>query len=253
MTLPRDFLDTPIAHRGLHNAERGIVENSRAAFQAAIDAGHGIELDVQFSRDAIPMVFHDYELHRLTACSGPVRERSWTELADIGLRNSHDRIERLDSILEWIGPRAPVLIEIKDQSGLPRADLDAIDQVTGQIMKNAAEKHGTRCAVMSFNPQYIANLRWLPEHLARGLTTTEAADYPDTLPQAVRDGLARISAFGPGMSFVSHNCNHLDNPRLAELKQAGAAILCWTVRSVAQERIARKVADNITFEGYLPT
>ncbi|MGB7404326.1 MAG: glycerophosphodiester phosphodiesterase family protein, partial [Pacificimonas sp.] len=65
----------PFAHRGLH-APDGAIENSLAAFDAAIDAGLGIELDVQLSREAMAVVFHDATLERLTDEEGAVFDRS---------------------------------------------------------------------------------------------------------------------------------------------------------------------------------
>lgn len=72
--LPRAFLDRPIAHRGFHDARLSRPENSRAAFEAAIAKGYGIELDLQLSRDGVAMVFHDYDLRRLTGQCGPLRQ-----------------------------------------------------------------------------------------------------------------------------------------------------------------------------------
>ena len=71
-----DFTLLPIAHRGLHDAGSGVIENSLSALAAAAAAGYGIELDVQLSADGEAMVFHDYALDRLTAETGPVRART---------------------------------------------------------------------------------------------------------------------------------------------------------------------------------
>jgi glycerophosphoryl diester phosphodiesterase len=68
----------PFAHRGLHGGGR--VENGAAAIAAAVDSGYGVELDVQLSRDGEAMVFHDYELDRLTLGRGPVAARTAAEL-----------------------------------------------------------------------------------------------------------------------------------------------------------------------------
>lgn len=250
--LPEPFLTRPLAHRGLHDAARGIVENSRAAFEAAIAGGYGIELDVQISGDGVPMVFHDYDLDRLTAFSGPVRDRSAEELTEIALDGSDDRIDRLDTILALIGPRAPVLVEIKDQAGHAGADIGALDQITGRALTKAARDHGAMVAVMSFNPAYIAALDWLPPEIPRGLTTMSADDYSEDLPPEIRAALGDIAAYRAPMSFISHDHRDLDNPRIAELKRQGAAILCWTVRSAQEEARARRIADNVTFEGYRP-
>ena len=56
----------PIAHRGLHDAPSGVIENTPSAFRAAIASGYGIECDLQVSADGEAMVYHDDVLGRLT-------------------------------------------------------------------------------------------------------------------------------------------------------------------------------------------
>src|SRR6056297_1261202 len=114
--LPPGFLARPIAHRGYHDAAAGRIENSRSAFAAAMEAGYGIELDVQLSRDGVAMVFHDTMLDRLTDETGPVRDRGAAALQDIGLTGSRDTIQTLTQVLRAIDGTVPVLVEIKDQS-----------------------------------------------------------------------------------------------------------------------------------------
>src|SRR5689334_1012991 len=99
--------DRPIAHRGLHDRGRGIIENTASAFQAAIEAGYAIECDVQLSRDGIPMIFHDYDLDRLTGVAGPVGARSMAELASYTLLDSAagDTPQRFDAFLAQINGR----------------------------------------------------------------------------------------------------------------------------------------------------
>ena len=101
----------PFAHRGLHGDGR--IENSRAAFQAAIDAGHGIELDVQASADGEAMVFHDDRLERLAEAEGPVRGLAAEALTRIRLRGSTESIATLAEVLRLIAGGAPLLIELK--------------------------------------------------------------------------------------------------------------------------------------------
>jgi len=249
--LPADFLDAPIAHRGLHDRAAGRIENSRAAFAAAIEHGFGIELDVQMSRDGVPMVFHDATLDRLTATSGPVRERSSDELRGIPLTGGDDTIERLDTIFEFIGDRAPVLVEIKDQGGHAGANVAALEQVTGQVVRNSVAAHGCRVAVMSFNPAYITGLSWLDPAIPRGLTGM-VFDDPG-LGEAENAALSDYAAFeSAGARFISHDRNSLDAPAVARLKARGVPVLAWTIRSAAEETAARRIADNVTFEGYDP-
>ncbi|SFH08388.1 Glycerophosphoryl diester phosphodiesterase [Palleronia marisminoris] len=241
MSLPAIFLAHPFAHRGLHDRAVGVIENSSAAFDAAVEAGYGIELDVQMSRDGVPVVFHDDMLDRLTSRRGPVADLTAQELETVALDGSTDTILPLPYVLERIGGRVPVLVEIKDQGardGFPAAVGHAIAAATGPI------------AVMSFNPSYIHGLEGL--NAPRGLTTCAAEDYGSDLPAETRSRLARIADWGPGLSFVSHDHRHLEDSRIADLKAEGASILCWTIRSKVDAGAALKLAHQITFEGFRP-
>ena len=53
------------AHRGLHDNKSAAPENSMAAFKKAVDGGYGIELDVQLTKDGVPVIFHDFTLARV--------------------------------------------------------------------------------------------------------------------------------------------------------------------------------------------
>ena len=114
--LSPEFLTQPLAHRGYH--AEGRPENSRAAFLAAVKAGYGIELDVQMSSDAKAMVFHDYDLERLTGVKGPIQQRISTELTDVALLGGSDGIPTLSEVLEIVGGKVPLLIEIKARGPL---------------------------------------------------------------------------------------------------------------------------------------
>ena len=107
---------------------------------------------------------------------------------------------------------------------------------------------------MSFNPACIHHLARLAPHLPRGITTSAYdADDWHPLPAATCDHLRDIPDYAAtGASFISHEAADLSRPRVTALKAAGAAILCWTIRSAAEEAAARHIADNVTFEGYFP-
>lgn len=107
-------------------------------------------------------------------------------------------------------------------------------------------------ALMSFNPHAVAALAAYAPDRPRGLTTCDyaAADWP-LLNTATRAHLATIPDFDRvGASFISHGWADLSAPRVADLKAQGTPILCWTIRSPEDEAQARKLADNVTFEGY---
>ncbi len=249
MNLPASFFARPITHRALHDRKAGRVENSVKSIKAAIDAGYGIEMDVQLTSDGHAMVFHDDLLDRLTAQSGPVKARTRAGLEAIELTDDHGTIPSLDDVLKLVAGKVPLLIEIKDQDGAMGPDIGALEQATADALKEYAGD----VALMSFNPHAVAKLAELAPDIPRGLVTSsyEAQFWPD-LPQDVRDRLRAIPDYDRvGACFISHEATDLDRPRVAELKAQGAHILCWTIRSARTEAKARSIVDNVTFEGYL--
>lgn len=246
--LPDGFLNVPFAHRGYHDAQKGCVENSRAAFLAAAKAGYGIELDLQLSSDGHAMVFHDYDLSRLTADRGAIRTKTCAALTEIKLSGSDETIPTLPEILSVIAGRVPLLIELKDQDGAMGPDVGPLEQSVASALQN----YTGPVAVMSFNPHSIARLAELSPATPRGLVTCHyPAEHWQLLNETTRAHLRTIPDFDRVKAcFISHRFDDLDNPRVDELKASGAGISCWTVRSATDETKARKVADTVTFEGY---
>ncbi|MFG6583932.1 glycerophosphodiester phosphodiesterase family protein [Sulfitobacter sp. 1A12779] len=249
MTLPAAFLNIPLAHRALHDLAAGRPENSRAAVRAAVDAGLGIEIDLQLSADGKPMVFHDYGLERLTAEQGAVRLRDASALAAIPLKGGDEGIPTLEEILDLVAGRVPLLVEFKDQDGAMGPDVGALEAAAAEPLG----RYRGDLAVMSFNPHSVRALARLLPEVPRGLTTSAYRPDEWPLPAATCDRLREIPDYADsGSCFISHEADDLNRPRVAELKAEGAAVLCWTIRSQAEEKIARKVAQNVTFEDYLP-
>ncbi len=249
MNLPDSFLTRPIAHRALHDPAAQRLENSLKSVKAAVAAGYGIEIDVQASRDATPMVFHDYDLGRLTIEQGPVAQRSAAELGRIPLNNDGGTVPTLDQVLAEVSGKVPLLIEIKDQDGALGPNVGKMGAAVAELLRS----YRGDVAVMSFNPHHVAELARLLPDVPRGLVTDPfAAANWATIPLPTLERLRAIPDYDRiGASFISHYVDDLNAPRVTELKQQGARVLCWTVKSAEVEAEARKVADNVTFEGYL--
>ncbi|WP_424985667.1 glycerophosphodiester phosphodiesterase family protein [Microbulbifer sp. S227A] len=247
--LPGVFTRTPIAHRALHDISDGRPENSRAAIRAAIAAGYGIEVDLQLTNDAQALVFHDYDLGRLTGQSGPVRGLSREQARSVALRHGDgETIPTLSEIVALVDGQVPLLIEIKDQDGAMGTAIGPLEQATVAALRG----YFGPVAVMSFNPHSVARMAELAPDLPRGLVTSgyDPAEWP--LPVATCERLRQIPDFDScGASFISHEKADLENPRVAELRADGVPVLCWTVRSPSEEAEARCHADNVTFERYL--
>jgi glycerophosphoryl diester phosphodiesterase len=228
----RALIAKPFAHRGLHGAGRP--ENSRAAFEAAIAAGRGIELDVQASADGEAMVIHDYELERLTEAFGAVRTLGAAELGRIRLKGSDETIATLPTILALIAGRAPLLIEVKSPdrrvAGLSRAVSRALDGYKGPV------------AVMSFNPEIG---RWFAANAPgrlRGLVVSEAGKRWRGLPTRL------YALWRSRPDFLAYDIRDLPS-RFADAQRGrGMKVLTWTVRTLRDRGKAAEHADQIIYE-----
>ena len=251
MRLSDAFLQHPIAHRGLHDQSEHRAENSRAGMAAAIDYGYGVEIDLQLSGDGQAMVFHDYELDRITDESGFANLKTAHPLGNIELHNSGgETIPSLVEILALIDGQVPVLIELKDQDGQMGPRVGRLEHSTAQALLG----YPGRVAVMSFNPHSMLQMASLAPNIPRGLTSGgyTVQDWP-YLPEDTCNLLRGIPDYDATKScFISHSAEDLNSARVADLKARGANVLCWTINSKKAEAKARKIADNVTFEGYYP-
>jgi glycerophosphoryl diester phosphodiesterase len=247
--LPKAFLSVPIAHRALHDISNRRPENSRAAMRAAISAGYGIEIDLQLSADGQAMVFHDYDLGRLTDQAGPLRQIPAETASQIALKHGDgETIPTLPEVLQIFARQVPLLIEIKDQDGGMGPNVGALEQATVDALRD----YGGPVAVMSFNPHSVTRMAELAPDLPRGLVTSgfDPDDWHLTATTCAR--LREIPDFESALAaFISHDKDDLRRQRVADLRQSGVPVLCWTIRSPVEEAEARRFADNITFEGYL--
>ena len=103
------------AHRGLHDNSSKAPENSMAAFRKAVEAGYGIELDVQLSADKVPVIFHDFSLQRACKVNGQVRDYTFRELRQLRLFDSDERIPSLKEFLAMVDGRVPLIVEYKSE------------------------------------------------------------------------------------------------------------------------------------------
>ena len=247
--LPAAFLGAPIAHRGLHDRAAGIIENSRTAALAAIDAGYGIELDVQASMDGEAMVFHDDAMQRLPGLPGLIRDHSAAALAATALAGGTETIATLAEFLALVAGRVPLLVEVKDQDGMLGPDVGPLEARVAALL---ADYPGP-VALMSFNPHSVAALAEAAPGIARGLTSCDFERENLSLPDYRVAELSNLADFDRvGATFISHHHRDLAHPAVTRLRASGMPLLCWTIRSPAEEESARRVAVNVTFEGYRP-
>ena len=235
----------PVAHRGLHDSSKGIIENTASAILAAIGKGYAVEIDVQAAQGGHPVVFHDETLDRLMEADGLVSDRSVAELKRLAYRGTSDRILALEEFLELAAARVPLYIEIKTNFGEP-----------GIFEEHIAERinayHGP-VTTMSFDHRSAAAMRDLSPGVPRGMISYRWDDgwMPD-LQAAERQRLRELSYHEQvHPSFIAYDIDDLPDPVPLNLKRAlGIPLLAWTVRTPEQRARAKNYADAIIFEGF---
>lgn len=231
------------AHRGLHNSERA--ENSMSAFKAAVEHGYGIELDIRLSKDGNLVVFHDDTLDRVCGREGKVIDFTADELADFKLNGTEDGIPLFSDVLALVDGKAPLLVEIKEDSGD-----SAVSKASCEILKN----YKGDFIIESFNPISLRNVKKNAPEFIRGILSRQYYDYeePKKLIYFVLESL--ILNFLCRPAFIAYNHNHAKSPVLRFVRAFfGVPTIAWTVRSAKEEEEARKNGfDGIIFENYLP-
>lgn len=229
------IIQRPITHRALHDEAKGIVENSRSAVMAAVEAGYHIEIDLQPSIDHVPMVFHDYTLERMTAASGELRDRTAADLQKLKLKNTEDTIWPLSELLEIVSGKVGLIIELKGRAGS--------DDGFVQSVAAALEGYTGDVAIMSFNHWLLADANRFAPDLILGQT----AKGNDVLYKVNED--ARLAY---NVDFVSYKYADLDCQFIRKVRISDMPVICWTVKSQEDANIAYIKTDQITFEGFIP-
>lgn len=225
------------AHRGLHGvAEGGLPENSLEACRAAIDRGLGIECDVQRSGDGQAMVFHDWELDRLTAQTGPVAHLSAEQLGRLALTGGTGTIPTLRNLLTLIAGRVPVLIEIKSRRDAP---IPALCLAVRRVLEGYFGPH----AVMSFDPRVSRWFHRHSPHTVRGLVMSESEGV------GVGPIRRRLALWHAKPDFLAYDVRDLPSRFAAAQRARGLPVATWTVRSAELRERASRYADAAIAEG----
>ncbi len=238
----------PIAHRGLHDAAAGVIENTASAFAAAIASGYGMETDLQISADGEAIVHHDDALGRLTQGHGRLADMAAAAIKAVRFKASQDRILTLGELCDLVGGRAPLVLELKS-----RFDGDVrLAQRAAAVLAHYAGP----VAVMSFDPTLVEAVRTLAPSLTRGMVAERHYANHDweALPASKKRRMAYLlHASRTRPQFIAYSVRDLPAavPLIARAI-FGLPLLTWTVRSADDRRRAARWADQIIFEGWRP-
>ncbi len=227
--------ERPVAHRGYHDMNRDVWENTLSAFSRAIEAGFAIECDLHYASDGVPVVFHDDDLQRVCNLPGEVRERTSAELGLLSIGGTKDKIPTLKQLLQLCGGKVPLVLELKgregDDEGFAESVLEVLEGYEGHV------------ALMSFDHWLLKDLKALDAPYPVGLTAE--GNKPETFFQ-------HDEAMHLGLDFISYFVGHLPNPFITAQRQRGIPVITWTVRDEAARKHTFANADQMTFEGFDP-
>jgi glycerophosphoryl diester phosphodiesterase len=242
LTRPAWLTSTPIAHRGLHDLGAGRPENSLAAFDAAAEASYPCELDVQLTDSGELIVLHDFDLSRATGRTGRTATLTAEDLPDTRLFGTDQRVPTLAQVLDCVRGRIPLQVEIKRAPG---NDPKALATAVIAALRKSDEEH----AISSFDPFVVYQLRAAKSPYAVGQISGLLESEP--LPRRL---LGRYMAgnFVTRPDFISYELAGLPSRVVQVARRSGVPVITWGVKSREDEARARKHADNIIFDGYLP-
>lgn len=232
--------NTPIAHRGLHDALSP--ENSLSAFAKAKEAGYAIELDVHLSSDGVLIVFHDFTLERMTKFHGDIRRLASSFLCSLVIGDTQENIPTLLEVLRLINGAVPLLIEIKNEGEVGELEATLLNTIRG---------YKGRVAVQSFNPFSVG---WFAKNAADIPRGQLSGNFEDTTFPFYKKFLYQNLLMN-GVSkphFIAYEASSLPNLAVKVSKMMKKIVLAWTIRNEQERENALKYADNIIFEAFLP-
>ena len=230
------------AHRGYFNNESGIPENSLAAFQKAIDAGVGIELDVRLSSDGVAMVFHDKTLERMCGVEGNVWDYTSQELQQMTLLDTKYTIPTLQQAIELIAGQVPVIVEHK---------MDLVDTAICQSSYNVMKDYQGNWCMKSFDPRALIWYKSNAPEVIRGQLSAqfwEDEQYAGK-PLYVAMGYMVANVLSRP-DFISYYYEHKDNISLKICRLLGAQTACWTIQSQMDFDSLKDEFDIVLFDNF---
>ena len=200
------------AHRGLWDANRP--ENALSAFRAASAHGFGAECDVHLSSDGVPMVFHDFDLVRMTGHSARLHDLDCQTLSSLSLNGTDETIPTLQAVLDEMSG-APLLVELKAKRG---TDIAALAAGTLAVVSG-----NDNLALMSFSTDLLREIRRLESDVMLGWLIE-----PGQMPAAEEaESFVRTQKIG----FLGPNIKDL-LPVSAMAKSLRIQTACWTIRNM---------------------
>lgn len=232
------------AHRGLHDNASDAPENSMKAFKNAVEAGFGIELDIQLSKDYIPVVFHDFTLKRVCGKEGKIKDYTYEELQQFRLCESEERIPKFEDVLKLVDGKVPLIVEFKMEFG----DMD-LCPIADRLLQ---EYSGLYC-MESFNPLGVLWYHLHRNHVVRGQLSDaflKEGEYRGAMCFVMQNLLLNFLARPDFIAYNHHYPDMLSRKLCHGFYRNMAA--AWTIKSEEELAEAKKHFDVFIFDSFIP-
>lgn len=232
------------AHRGLFDNGKGIPENSMKAFKRAVEEGYGIELDVQLTKDGIPVIFHDFTLERMCGVSGKIENMTYAQLKKLSLLHTDEKIPKLKDFLDMVDGQVPLIIELK---------IESVNLALCPAVQSLLEYYKGVYCIESFNPLALLWYRRKHREVMRGQLSTNFrhdGNYKNVTYFLLTHLLTN---FATRPDFIAYNCHFKTEPgrRICRSLYKNLAV-AWTVRNQKQLESLKKDFDLFIFESFIP-
>lgn len=231
------------AHRGLHDNKTDAPENSMKAFKQAVDAGYGIELDVQMTKDGQVVVAHDFDLKRICGVDKQVNELTYEELKQYPILKSDERIPLFTDFLKLVDGKIPLVVELKCRNGK-----DPIAAKADEILR---EYKGVYC-IESFDPRVLLWYKKNHPEVVRGQLSGNLLKEDSKIKGSMRIVYRLLSHLLLNVAtrpdFIAYDIRYSKNLSRKICRLMGAPAVAWTVRTEAEYEKAKKEYDLFIFE-----
>lgn len=229
------------AHRGLFDNESDAPENSLAAFRQAIDAGYGMEMDVQLTKDDKLVVFHDATLKRMCGVDGNVWDYTLDELKHFRLMDSEEKIPAFEEVLELVDGRVPLIIEYKMDRPLTK-----VCALGNELLTNY---QGAYC-IESFHPYALMWYRKHHPEVLRGQLSGNLAKETKNPKQKKIYTLVTylLTNVLTRPDFIAYDHQYLDNISRRVCRMLGALSVTYTIKSIERYEEVKDKFDLFIFD-----
>lgn len=217
-----------MAHRGIFN-NLNIPENSLRAFKLAVNRNIDIELDVQLTKDEKLVVFHDYNLYRMTHKNLSLKKCTYKEIKKFNLLDTDQNIPLLEEVLDIVDGKILINIEIKNTDRKKK---------TLDILNKVLSNYNGKVIIQTFHSKYLSLINKYYPSYTKGLLIST----PEILLDNLVDSKANLIKLKP--DFLAYNKELIKSKKVQHIRKK-IPIFSWTIKNKEEKISSLKYSDSI--------